>query len=214
MAATIYWDADDTTVTSYALSRSSDKGVTYSAVATVAASTVGANYDARSRRYFYTDASAAAGDIFKLVATGSLGTSEPEFAIVPPAAAPVCRIVGYALTGFGEADVLLPVLVTLFGSRGESWNRNPTGTMAQHAEALHLVPASRTVYPDLTGLWAVDVVRGALARVQIAQTGFSWVFRVPDVAGPVNIRDIPQARGQELAPYGELLGDFHVLDRA
>lgn len=214
MAATIYWDADDTTVTSYALSRSTNKGASYSAVATVAASTVGANYDARTKRYFYTDAGASAGDIFKLIATGSLGTSEPEFAIVPPSAPSLCRVVGYALTGFGEADVQLPVLVTLFGSRGESWNRNPTGVMAQSAEALHLVPASRTVYPDTAGIWSVDLVRGALARVQIAQTGFSWVFRVPDVAGPVNIRDIPQARGQELAPYGELLGDFHTLDRS
>lgn len=214
MAATIYWDASDTTVTSFALSRSSDKGASYTAVATVAASTVGANYDARTKRYFYVDASAAAGDIFKLVATGTLGTSEPEFAIVPPGAAPRCRVIGYALTGFGEADVLLPVLVTLFGSRGESWNRSPSGVMAQHAEALHLVPSSRTVYPSTAGVWSVDLVRGALARVQIAQTGFSWVFRVPDVAGPVNIRDIPQARGQELVPYGELLGDFHVLDRA
>jgi hypothetical protein len=208
MSNRLSWGWDTTqTVTGFTLTKSTNKGISFSALVTIPFDTVGANYDAREKKFFYVDNTGVPGDVYKVVAHGTFGVSTPAIIVAPPAAALTCTIIGYVLDLFGSVDERMRVIVDAYGSRGERWMQNPVGVVAQHPEAVAARVTSRVFTLDSAGMWQADLVRGSYARVQIPELQFTHVFEVPQEAGPVNIRDIPQLRGPELALFGESNGD-------
>lgn len=197
----VYWEHSALApITSFVLEKSVNKGASYTTLATIVFSTTGANYDSKSRRFFYTDSAGQAGAIYRITSVGTLGTSEPAFAITPPAAMLKCLIIGYVRDSYGNVDTNMRVLVSSYGTRGEAWAYNATGVVANEALAVGVpVDQSIIVQPNAEGIWRVELLRKTLARIQIPDLNFEWAFEVPDAQGPINIRDIPQLRGADFS---------------
>lgn len=207
MSYRVQWFADDPTAQSFLLEKSTDKGVSYTTLTTIAYDTTGVNYDPRLKVFFYVDAGGAAGHVYRLTVTGTQGVSPPSFIVVPMAAPDMCHIIGYVRSPFGEVDQSVKVDVFSFGSRGERWMKSPSGLLGINPEALGVTNAQKAVFPNADGMWEVLLVQGTYARIFIPEMSFEWTFLVPSVTGPVNIRDIAQLRGQERALYSEQTGD-------
>lgn len=207
MANKISWITDKSVaVASFDIQRSVNKGISFTALVNILADPNGANYDKQTKKYFYLDAGGNPGDIYTVTATGDAGTSKPAYAITAPDPPDLCVIIGYVRDAFGFVEQETSVHVTAFGSPGERWIKNPNGLVAQHPNALGLVNRSAVIKPDAGGIWQVELVRRAYAKVEIPSLDFILAFEVPDKAGPVNIRDIPQLRGQALALFSEMTG--------
>jgi hypothetical protein len=212
MSVRLYWYADTTqTVTSFSIRKSSDGGLTYDAPVSVLFNVNGANYEKQTKRFFYDDALGAAGNIYKISAVGPLGTSSEETVIVEGDKPPLCRVIGYIKDAFGGVDQTVSIQVKAFGTPGERWAKNTTGMVARNSHALALTSREIFLRPDASGMWSVDLVQGVYAHVSISSLNFEHVFEVPAQAGPVNIRDIPQLRGQDLALFPEYSGLRNVL---
>jgi hypothetical protein len=189
----LYWKADPSVVvTSFVLTKSTDKAQSFSSLATITYDLAGANYEKKTKRFFYTDSSGAVGDAYRIVAVGANGTSSPVVVIAPADQPDFCTIVGYMLDTFGEVDTSIPVSVHSYGAG--AWTTNPAGVVAQNPEALGLTAASQTVYPGADGIWQVRLIQKAYARITIPALDFDWAFIVPASVGPVNVRDIPLVR--------------------
>lgn len=210
MSVTIFW-LGNSVDTSYALEKSTDKGISYTDVATVTFDVNGSHYDKQKKQFFYADDAGNPGDIYRITSTGAYGISKPTFVIAPPESPPTCVIIGYLMDVFGYVDQRVSVHVTAFGSPGEKWVQNPVGVVAQNTLATGLLGRSSVVNPTDGGIWQVELVQGAYARIEIPELDFSWTFEVPKQTGPLNIRDISQLRGQDLALFPEMLGERNVL---
>jgi hypothetical protein len=198
MSVRISWGFDPTvSITSFTLTKSTNNGITYAALASVDFDVNGANYDRPTRTFFYVDNAGAAGHVYKIVAEGALGSSEPVISVAPPNPPSKCLVIGYALDAFGQADEHLVVNVETAGRRGQHWLTNPTGLVANNREALGVVRSSCSVFPDANGMWQVSLLRGSYARVQIPALELDWAFEVPSLEGPVNVRDIPLLRSAD-----------------
>ena len=196
MTVTVSWGYDTTqTITSFTLEKSTDKGVSFSSLVSIAFNPAGANFDAANNRFFYNDAAGAVGHVYKIYAVGPLGTSEARIAISAPAETSKCTIIGYVEDAFGEVDTSIQVLVEAFGGREDRWVQSPTGVVAQNSRAVGITSGRNIVYPNSDGIWQVRLTRKTVARITINELGLDWAFEVPDKDGPVNIRDIPQIRG-------------------
>jgi len=196
MSNTISWSYDPTvTITSFALQKSTDKGVTFAALATVAYDPSGANFSVATRKFFYVDAAGAAGDVYRVTSTGAFGVSGPAVAVAPPSEPDKCTIIGYALDGLGRARTDMAVTVTVYGTSGERWVKNPVGTVAHNPQALGMTFTQETVFTTDQGIWQVDLVQRALVRITIEELGYEKSFEVPGKTGPVNIRDVADYRG-------------------
>lgn len=184
------------TITSFTLTKSVDKALTFSALTVITFDVNNsAVFDRATDSFFYDDVAANPGDIYKIVATGSNGTSIPVFAIVPLPTPAACTIIGYVLDGFGESDKHLNVVIeTAGGPQSEIWMANPDGLVAQSNEALGITRADTVVQVN-QGMWQASLLQGSYARITIPALRFDWSFRVPKEEGPINIRDIPQLRG-------------------
>lgn len=202
MSNTIYWGYDtDFTYTSFDLTKSSDSGLTYSALATVTYDTSDAGvFNRQKSLFFYVDGAGAPGDIYRITGTGPLGTSLPATAIAGPASSPECLIIGYVSDARGKVDESMQVIVTTYGAveggREDRWVKNPTGIVSlRSAKALGIQNSSFTVYPNSKGIWQVSLIQRTVARVQIPDLKFDLAFEVPEELGPRNVRDIPQIQG-------------------
>jgi hypothetical protein len=197
-------------VTSWVITKSTDGGSTFSALATVAFSVTGANFNPQTQQFFYADAAGNPGDIYEVVAVGSAGTSLPVMLIAPPAAPQLCKVIGYLKDPFGGVDQNTVINVNSMGTKGERWVPSTAGLLSQAPMGLAVTPSHRRVYPDANGMWQVSLVYGAYCRVEIPSIDFSWTFEVPAKAGPINIRDLPQLRGEALGLFqqedGERMG--------
>lgn len=208
MSSTFFWTPDPTqTITSFTLTKSVNQGLSYSALATIPWDVAGANYNKQRKQFFYVDAGGAEGDIYQIVANGAFGVSEPLIIVAPPAEPDLCTIVGYCRDPFGFVDRDVAIHVTAVGTPGERWASSPAGIVGQHHDALGIVSRKQVVYPDENGMWQVSLVRRIYAKVEIPALDFSWAFEVPQAAGPVNIRDIPQLRGAALALFPDMQGE-------
>lgn len=207
MSNTILWKHDPSVaITSFTLQKSTDKGIIFSALATVAFSVTGPNWDAANRRWQYVDTAGNPGDVYSITATGTNGTSPAALAISPPVVPTTCTIIGYLTDAAGNVDVQVPISVQTTGSRGEQWISSPPGALARNPEALAVIGANLTVFPDNNGMWQVKLLRRSFARVSIPAVQLDWAFEVPNTPGPLNIRDIPQLRGAELTVFPEMTG--------
>ena len=188
------WGFDRTeTVTSFVITKSTDKGQSFSALATVTFDVGGAAFEKKTARFFYTDATLAAGDIYRLTVVGPGGTSQPEFLIVPPTLQ-LCHVFGYVFDAFG-APSKADVNVEAYAPAGMGfWTVATTGVAAHDSTALALAPRSAVVSVDAAGLWRVALLRRCHARIVIAELGIDYAFEVPDREGPINLRDIPRLR--------------------
>lgn len=196
MSNTIVWNYDPAvTITSFALEKSVDKGLTFAALATVVFNLTGANYDQVNKRFFYLDGAGNPGDVYRVTSTGAFGVSGPTIAVAPPAQPALCTVIGYVLDGLGRPRTDVRVEVHAYGVGGERWTRNHAGVVAQNPAAVGIVATAETVYPDAAGVWQVSLLQKALVRIEIAELGLSWAFEVPAKVGPVNVRDLPQLRG-------------------
>ncbi len=194
MSNRIAWGFDPTAgITSFVLTKSTDGGLEYDALATIPFNVSGANFDRATRTFFYIDAAGNPGDTYKIVAVGPLGSSEPSYIVAPPGTPAKCLVVGYALNGFGEADTKLAVHIETYGARG-NWGYSPSGVVGQNPMALGVLQSSKIAYSDENGMWQVDLLQRTYARITIAKLSLDWAFEVPDREGPVNIRDIPLIR--------------------
>lgn len=210
MSVKITWQADPSvTITSFTVIVSTDKGATFTTLATVTFNTASGapNYDQRLKQFFFVDSSGNPGNIYQVAAIGTNGTSIPEFVIAPPSSYPMCDIFGYVIDAFGDVDTSIPIEVSSFGSRGEKWARNVGGIISQNPMGLGIAAVMRTIFPDNNGIWQISLIQGAFARVSIPILDFTWTFEVPANAGPINIRDLPQLRGQALGVFPEMGGE-------
>jgi hypothetical protein len=217
MSVKITWSYDPSvSVTDYKVYRSTDNGVTYTLVSTIAFDVNGANYDKAERQFFYTDAGGAAGYVYKVTATGANGTSKPVYTIVPPGDPPTCLVIGYVTNVFGQKDLgQVHIDVQGYGSRGELWAPNASGVVANSQQAMGLASGLRRVFLDENGMWQVELVRKTLARITIPALDLDWAFEVPDREGPVNIRDIPCQRGADFeTTFGDNAGVRNPITRA
>jgi len=198
MGITLNWGFDPSTaITQFVLTKSTDKGKSYSALTTIAFDVTGAAFDAKKGLFFYTDAAGAPGHIYKLVAQGAAGDSSPSYIVAPADEPTTCLVIGYIRDGFGAVNENVKVNVSSYGNAQESWADNPNGLIAQNPRSLGIVAGERTVYPDSNGMWQVELIKNTRARIIIEEMNFDWTFKVPNDSGPVNITDIPQLRGQE-----------------
>ena len=212
MANKVFWIPDLTqTITSFQVDRSLDKGQTFTTVATITFDVNGVNFDKPTKRFFYSDASGVPGAVYAVTAIGPSGSSAPVYAITPADAPLTCTIIGYVRDVLGYAMPDAAIVVKAFGSTGEQWARNPNGLLAQNPNALGVVSRDIIVKPDDNGMWQVTLLRKAYAKIEIPSQEFVWAFEVPDKTGPINIRDIPQLRGQALQLFPEMLGDRVTL---
>jgi len=208
MAAKIYWTPDlSQAITSFTVYRSDDKGASYTQVALIPFNVAGPNYDKQSRQFFYDDSSGDVGFVYRIVASGNAGDSDPLTIITAPAEPSLCTVIGYVRDALGFVDQSIPVFVEATGSTGERWIQGPEGIVAQNGRPLLLQPRTATVHPNEHGLWQVDVMRGAYVRITIPALSFVWAFEVPNVAGPVNVKDLPQLRGKALELFGPMNGE-------
>lgn len=209
MANHITWAFDSSAaITSFVLTKSTDKGSSYVALATVTfdVSATAPNYLPATKEFFYDDAAGNPGDIYSVTAVGALGTSEAVLGVAPPVAPGTCLVLGYLRDAAGFVDPTSPIYVEAAGSRGEGWVVNPSGIVSQNPEALGIARDSSTTYCDTSGMWLVRLVRRCVARIRVPAQDFVWTFLVPDESGPVNIRDIKQLRP------GDYYGIFPALD--
>jgi hypothetical protein len=207
MSNRISWAFDPTVVvTSFTITKSVDKGITYAALTSVAFNTTGANWDKAKKRFFYVDAPGNPGDIYLVTSVGAFGTSPGTYAIAPPTSPAFCYIFGYILDSQGNVDQQTPITVRWDGSRGEHWMKGPTGTVAQNPEALAITAGSMQVYPDANGMWQVQLIQKSFARIQIPAIELDWAFEVPSKPGPINIRDVQQLRGLSTGIFSDMTG--------
>jgi len=205
MAYRLNWTSEATAIASFDLSKSIDMGETYSSLVNIPFDTTGDNYDRPNKHFFYNDTSGQPGHIYKVVINASTAT-DPLVIIAPPAPPAKCMIIGYMLDAGGYVPTDVQVSVEAYGTRGERWGRNPTGIVGQNKEALGITARRFFVKPDANGMWSVNLIRKVFALIEIPAINFRWAFEVPDKDGPVNIRDIPQLRGQDLALFPEMDG--------
>ena len=212
MSNKVYWNYDPSaSITSFTVKRSADMGLTFVLLSTIVFDTNGANFDKQSKRFFYFDGTGAAGNIYAIGSTGTLGTSPDSYVIAPPADPSLCTVIGYARDAFGYADPELSIHVQAFGTPGERWVQNPAGIVSQHGQALGVIGRKVIINPDANGIWQIGLIRKIYARVEIPALDFSWAFEVPDKPGPINIRDIPQLRGQALSLFSDTAGNRLVM---
>lgn len=208
MAVKVIWEFDPSVaVTSFTLDKSVDQGTSYTFLATVTFDINGANFDRAEKHFFYNDAAGAPGHIYRITATGAFGTSLPSYMVAPADPPGLCVVIGYARNAFGEVDVGMQVFVESWGERGTGWASNPAGVVGNNAQSLAVISSTRTTYPDANGLWQVELIRKAYARVRIPALELDWAFEVPDKTGPVNIRDLPLVRqGDVNGTFPEMTG--------
>lgn len=209
MSNTIVWQFDLTVViTSFTLKKSTDQGQSFAALTSVAFNTArgAANWDDANKRFTYTDGTGNPGDVYQVIAIGANGTSMPALIVAPPTPPATCLVIGYVLDAFGAVDAQIPIVVTTVGTRGEQWGQNTAGIVAQNPMSVGMVGSNRTIYPDRNGMWKIALVQKTYARIVCAAIGLDWSFEVPVKAGPVNVRDIPQLRGQALSVFGDMNG--------
>lgn len=213
MANRITWIPDKSLpITSFSLMKSTDKSISFTLLASVLANANdSAAYDKQTGRYYYNDMAGNPGDVYAITSVGPAGTSRVVYALAPADPPGVCTVVGYVRDAFGYVDQAITILVSAFGTPGERWVVNPNGLLAQNSQALGLVSRTATLAPDANGLWQIDLVRKAYAKVEIPALDFTWIFEVPNKSGPINVRDIPQLRGQALELFPEMQGDRSVL---
>jgi hypothetical protein len=197
MANRLYWKADPSvTVTSFVITRSTDLAQSFSALATVNYDLAGANYDKRTKKFFYDDSTGSNGNVYRIVAVGNNGTSTPVFLVAPAAAPSTCTIIGYIMDTFAEVNTSLQVHVESYGR--PQWKKGTSTLVAQSAEALGVPTSEQIVTPNTDGVWQVRLVQGAYAKIRIPDLQYDHAFLVPEKEGPVNIRDIPFLRQADL----------------
>lgn len=207
LSVKVYWAADDPSATSFQLDKSTDGGESYVALSTLGYNTRGPNYEAKTKRFFYDDTVGNPGDIYKLTVTGTYGTSEPLLIVAPPYEPAKCLVIGYIRDVFGGVDRQVTIIVEGTGSKGQRWAPGSGGVVSRNPEGIGLKMAQQRIFPDAAGMWQVELIRGTYARIQIPDLQFSFMFEVPSKAGPVNIRDIPELRGQALELFRGLDGE-------
>jgi hypothetical protein len=213
MSVTLSWQADNTpntpAITQFNVLLSTDLGATFTLLASVPFNTArsNSNYNQQTRQFSYLDSTGNPGNIYQIISVGSNGNSAPVFAIAPPILYSKCAIIGFLVDPFGDADPTQPVKVSSFGSRGERWTKNQPGIVAQQPFALGIIETSKTVYPDATGLWSVELLQSTYAKIEIPCLNYVSVFEVPAVSGPINVRDIPTLRGEESGLFPNQVGD-------
>lgn len=204
----IYWTHDTSvTVTEFTVQRSTDGGLTYTLVSTIAFSYSGANYDKTRRAFFYDDAGATPGYVYRIVATGPTGSSPPAIVVVPPNKPDTCTIIGYLYSPTGEPMKGTVVRVQTFGQKSGTWFPNHDGVFsrANNAVGLSLFDLEATV--DENGMWSIALVQGIEARITIPDQRIDLAFRVPEEDGPINVRDIVPLQGaQHYEQWGEPRG--------
>lgn len=191
----------------FSLIKSTDGGSTFNALGVVAFDVNGASYLPQTQQFFYVDAAGNPGDIYQVFAVGDDGTSPPVTVIAPPVRSALCTVIGYVKDPFGMVDQNTVINVNSMGSRGERWVASPAGLQGFAPMALAITPSLKRVYPDENGLWQVGLVYGAYTRIEIPSIEFSWTFEVPAKPGPINIRDIPQLRGEALGLFQQEDGE-------
>ena len=188
----ILWDFDRSVpVTSFTLTKSTDKGLAYAALDVVSFDINGAAYLPGKKRFHYDDVAGDSGHLYKVIASGPYGAAAAVIGVAPPQAPSKCLVIGYLLDGVGNVDTQSPVIVETHGTNGSYWTNNPSGVVAQNAQAQGIGYSRYEIYPDQTGLWQIPLVIGTVARVQIPSQELDWAFEVPNQEGPVNIRDLP-----------------------
>ena len=202
-------------VTTYNIEKSTDKGVSWAVLDDVAYNVNGGSFDKPSRRFYYVDAEGNPGDIYRLNAQGTWGTSDWVFLIAPPGTQPLCQVFGYVDTAFAIQDVQTRIVVSAFMPNGRQWARNTQGLVSHNPEGLGILEGERVVYPDANGIWKVDVAQGVYCKVYIPALNFVWVFEVPRELGPRNIRDILAVRGADFdSVWGEQTGEPRTIINA
>jgi hypothetical protein len=197
MSNRLYWKPDPAVaITSFVITRSTDLGQSFSALATVTYDLTGANYDKRTKRFFYDDASGSNGHVYRITAVGANGTSSPVFLVSPAVPPSTCTVIGYIMDTFVQVDTSVQIHVESYGR--PQWKKGTSTLVAQSAEALGVPTSQQMLHPNSEGVWQVSLMQGAYARVRIPSLQYDHAFLVPEKEGPVNIRDIPIVRQADL----------------
>ena len=198
MAATLTWFPDPASngVTEYILDSSTDGTITWANVTTVVYSLTGMQYDKVNKVFTYTDSAGAPGTLYRLSAVGSFGTSGYVYIAVPPGPPPVCEILGYIQTAMAGVDSSTPIQVQTYLKKGQQFFSVP-GTIGQTRAGMGIQAWKTSVYPNASGICSDTLVQGVYALITIPALNFRWAFQVPEVPGPVNIRDIPCLKGSD-----------------
>ena len=208
MSNKFYWSSDPADkATSFDLNKSVDGGATYTSLVNVPYDVNGVNYDRQQKKFFYTDVSGNAGDIYHVVSNGPLGASDPLIVVAPPTEAPTCTIVGYVRDPFGYVDTRMAVHVESAGKGSERWVAAGNGTIGQNAQSLAIVDRSIIVNPNSDGMWSVDLIQRSVMRIMIPALEFNVTFEVPARIGPINVKDLRPLSGQTLGEGAPYAGD-------
>lgn len=192
-------------VTSFVLERSSNAGETWSAIATVTADTTDPLvYDAAADRFFYVDGASVSGEIVRIAAVNSEGTSAWSYHYPPPAPARTCNVYGVVLDPASNRPWPgLPVIVEVL-TAGNAAQVENSSTPARNRESAVVAARRLSVFTDDSGRWKVDLVVDMPVRVTIPKANLAQAFRVPDLS-VLNFRDASRY-AIDVAQFGKNLG--------
>jgi hypothetical protein len=194
------WDGTDETAQSYRIERSTDGGLNYTSLATILRDPTGANYDTESRTYAHTDTLGTPGDIYRIIAAGEAGDSDPVIVVSPPELPGFCLLVGYLMDPFGAVDPASSVVISYRQALGDQ-TTSFGGESGTRPDKVVRLPAERTFYPDDRGYWEAEVLRGTRLHVEIPDANISFDFTVPDEPGPINVLSARELAGKQLSLY-------------
>ena len=109
-----------------------------------------------------------------------------------PSSPQLCRVYGYLQSMTGQYSDEFRVRISGIGSDYSSF---VAGTGAVDALSQGVAQGEKLIRASkATGIWEIDLVRGAYVRIRIESQGIDKCYRVPDVAA-VNFRDLKPLEG-------------------
>lgn len=131
---------------------------------------------------------------YRLTVSDTGGLTPQEFSmegapltVSPPSSPQLCCVYGYLQSVTGQYSDKYQVMIEGVGKSQRSY---VAGTGAIDSEPQGVAADSKTIRPDKrTGIWEINLVRGAYVRIRIECQGVDKVFRVPQEA-MVNFKDL------------------------
>lgn len=172
---------------SYEVSKSTDMGRTFTLLDTLTHDLLDTVvFDQLRQVFFYTDATGASGDVYRVVANYGATQNRPAFAVVS-VFPPVCTVFGYvfAVDGSALAEDDREVSLTYVGTP----YLEVADTAGVQAAVANVVKGVTRSSVNTQGVWQLRGLQGAVVDVRTV-TGTRRV-RLPMAEGPYNLADLP-----------------------
>lgn len=192
MAATYKWDTptDSEAVTSFELEKSTDDGISWSALATIVADTTNAAvYDFAEDKYYYVDATPVAGEIVRLRAVNATGNGPWSYHHGPPAAPDLCNLYGVLRDGISGDPYENEKIIIETMPPGLSGFQDNANVATTDQDGILSGMRRTSAWTDEQGRWSIDLVTDLPVKVSIPVAGITSYFRIPAGTQVLNFRD-------------------------